>query len=806
MWDFGSSMAMSPNRGFPMTSTANPQAFALQLPTASSFSQSQPIVVPSPHYVQAPIHPLSHSIATPLFHHHSQAISPCREVRPPIYPIAGPLITQAPPPPSLLAAMPLSAKQPRDDSRTAALNSSLPLRYSPSEAKMCEEHYIATRKATTKGTDKQGDRKTKKMKGAGRDIGKHIQHVHFCAGCGRVRSKRYQKEHPLKRGQIPDRDYCTKCQREAVLAESDDADDTDVNVSHNETRADILEADHRVQNATEYHQTPTVTTNVSCTDCSKERYGKKACGSRKKNKSGCFSSSSSILTDSTVAEGYTMLPPSVSSAGESDVGVTASARGPKTGQHKCRRSKSLVGETAQKVDSSVPPLSPDASRENKEAILNNDTRMENSNPAANTEGDEPNIYANSACAPSKTPFENHSRFSQQPSPEVLPKTRPKISPQSVSDRPEVTPLYYDGHDEMNTSMYTDHYHRSIDRETQAPQATYSDDHYRNSRNKQPTNGFCKSVHEYNHPCESMKNSHVYEPQARAYATPRYEQPAVESEVSQRERSHRRRVRRHQDGGRAYRHEHGEGHMENAMGPETPCDPDYVSGWDLPPTPIDLSHAYQTTDPYFMGETWDANQGGEEELGQGYEFMAEEDLISAAKFFDDMTGPFCDSGTSSFPMPKSMTRTEISIESCYSRRGADGSTLPPAAYELYESSELDSTADKEESQAKTLEFSSKVDRDEKTARRTGSGASSTYYHRQKPRERQSESSLKLREENPCYSDERETGSSLDLSPRDPASSTIAHTGHSLEGLLPDLSDHAKLAVIGKRRRVRQLLGL
>jgi hypothetical protein len=38
---------------------------------------------------------------------------------------------------------------------------------------------------------------------------------HTCANCGRIRSKRYYAEHPIKPGEIPIQEFCRKCQKDA---------------------------------------------------------------------------------------------------------------------------------------------------------------------------------------------------------------------------------------------------------------------------------------------------------------------------------------------------------------------------------------------------------------------------------------------------------------------------------------------------------------------------------------------------------------------------------------------------------------
>ena len=51
-------------------------------------------------------------------------------------------------------------------------------------------------------------------------IGKRIRHYHICAGCGKRRSREYQKRHPLRRGERPTPAYCTRCIRDANYSDT----------------------------------------------------------------------------------------------------------------------------------------------------------------------------------------------------------------------------------------------------------------------------------------------------------------------------------------------------------------------------------------------------------------------------------------------------------------------------------------------------------------------------------------------------------------------------------------------------------
>ena len=70
------------------------------------------------------------------------------------------------------------------------------------------------------GPPKQSHEKVKTNKDI-RQLSKRIRHVHVCAGCGKKRSLRYHKEHPLKRGEVPPLNYCDRC---VEYAEDTDCD------------------------------------------------------------------------------------------------------------------------------------------------------------------------------------------------------------------------------------------------------------------------------------------------------------------------------------------------------------------------------------------------------------------------------------------------------------------------------------------------------------------------------------------------------------------------------------------------------
>lgn len=184
--------------------------------------RQSPGVAPTTQYVQPPVYmaPQSTALHSHFQPHQYTALYP--EPKSSAFPISGSVQIPFP-------AFPLSPATPTtppanlspDESSKAASSSTA--RFIPSEAKEFEEHYSATMKSQAQGTRIDED---KKEKGAIsiEEISKYIQHVHICAACGKKRSRGYQRAHPLKRGEIPTRDYCRKCLHHA-LKDKDTTDD-----------------------------------------------------------------------------------------------------------------------------------------------------------------------------------------------------------------------------------------------------------------------------------------------------------------------------------------------------------------------------------------------------------------------------------------------------------------------------------------------------------------------------------------------------------------------------------------------------
>lgn len=59
---------------------------------------------------------------------------------------------------------------------------------------------------------------------------------HICADCGRLRSRKYQHEHPLKPGEIPTPAFCKRCQKDAMSTEESEDSVKNSKKQHNKTK------------------------------------------------------------------------------------------------------------------------------------------------------------------------------------------------------------------------------------------------------------------------------------------------------------------------------------------------------------------------------------------------------------------------------------------------------------------------------------------------------------------------------------------------------------------------------------------
>ncbi len=79
---------------------------------------------------------------------------------------------------------------------------------------------------------------------------------HVCGDCGRIRSRKYHHENPIKPGETPAIDFCRKCQRDASVTSSDhsDRDSKDEKKGNGEKKDDKKREKKKSCNLSKKHQ------------------------------------------------------------------------------------------------------------------------------------------------------------------------------------------------------------------------------------------------------------------------------------------------------------------------------------------------------------------------------------------------------------------------------------------------------------------------------------------------------------------------------------------------------------------------
>ncbi|KAI0829993.1 hypothetical protein F5Y06DRAFT_307989 [Hypoxylon sp. FL0890] len=805
--NFGNSLPTTPN--VPVTPNAGSQGFAVQTPNTGSILWIQPVTPTPPghHYVQASVLPVSQPSSIPLYVQQSQSTVQQPVVISPTYPISGPVSGPASLPASQLTYQKFPPGQLRSGGSTGALNK--PVRFSPNEARKCEEHYNAALKAGAQGTNGSTSKVKNKKENEAEDqrsIGKHIQHINHCAGCGRVRSKAYQRAHPLERGQIPEPAYCAKCLRDAASMESDEIDNASVAQSASEGAVSTTDTDVP-------HSPPSKKKELK----SRSTSGK--LGSKRPRRPSLLPS---VLSDSTVSEHHPSPPTPVSSTGQSDSRGSASIMNSRAENRK-GQPMSSVKDGSHETNGKEPASRPDASRrsrrisrsEEKGPVLKNDIRVASFSSAANLNEDkltgtaqvrEPNdsrgdVY--NATSP-KVPTGGRSRTPQprfpEPSLEVKPTPKPKASVQSVSDYSEETGCPdYKIRGEAPKVVGDDHSHANSSRAARETPKTFSSEAH-------DTNPWSKKQNRRVHGWAdtywpTREDRRIYEQQqtpAHTEAGP--EQPIRDPEPDRRRHSNRRRVRRHQDRTATPHHGARDSEMDRATDtePDTPDDPNYTFKWDLPPTPTDISHASRASNPYFMGHYWRSSENMSD-VERDAEELAEQYQAAAGKHFSGMANPFGSSSPSQFSIRTFVTRTQLSVKACDPNEGPNPNIPNTTMFELAESSDGSEAVDPKRS-VKGLEFSGEDDLNRKAAARTRGRTASTNRATQGRRGDRSESSKKASEKKAHQSGVKGSSSSSNQVSPNADSSLVVHTGHSMENLRS--GDQANSSVQGRRRRIRR----
>ncbi|KAI2616611.1 hypothetical protein GGR54DRAFT_609900 [Hypoxylon sp. NC1633] len=636
---------MSPNRVIPTSPSTNPQLYAVQLTGPCSPTHAQHPVFLAPRSVSMPL---------PLSQH--QFTAPYPELKSPtsplFTPVAGPIS------PLLLSPVSIEGMTPQGNGGgIAAMNS--PLRFSPDEAKKCEEHYSeSVKKQIKEATRGMVDKACQHM-------GKRIRHVHICAGCGKKRPEEYQKAHPLKRGQIPERNYCDSCLHDASATERSDTDDTS-------------EANHA-------EEAPGNTPNGT-------QKGSKNYFDRKlTNKSKRFGLLSNILPRPVTSEDHPEQSDSPSSANESEIKVSATTRvaGRKVKQRRRRHPPPSGEEDARINEGNVP--SPELgepvhhqgihSRDGKQPTPKDELHTEQSSPMAHSKrgvleeiisGTQPYHSAgktqgkDTGSASEAAATQKRSGLPRLFSSKAAPKTKPDICAKTVPGTLGAAVLVDEAGNNQPEAVNRANKYPGPRNEVQSAADAY--DAYDSSFSaEQPAGDARHTRHEYKYTQErKLRDRGHSQLRTRPHENSRSEQPVRDTQASQRGCSGCRRVQRPRADERA------QGTQEEHRG---------------------AVRSNESATPYNVRHNTDDGRGGSREetdkVEENTQSLDESNLAASAEFFNDFTGAGGGSDTTPFSIPSFVTGTQPSEVSHNSHQRLDENVA--IAYEQAEALITDQVA-------------------------------------------------------------------------------------------------------------------
>ncbi|KAI1467398.1 uncharacterized protein F4812DRAFT_471481 [Daldinia caldariorum] len=716
-------LTMDPIRGPPVVLPTYPGGYTTtQLPDYGGLrslgQRKSPGVATAPQYVLNPIHMAPWPNSTPSCIQPRQYTSLFPVSQSPAFTLFG--STQAP-----LPAYPLtpvtpmtpttpSSSLPHGGSSKAASSSTV--KFSPREAEKFEEHYTSTVNPSAQETNTI---KAKGNKGATamEDI-----------ACGKKRSRGYQREHPLKRGQIPDRDYCHKCLRHTTPAKY---------VSR-----------EGIMRRTGYETADSISDD--------KPMDAKTWRSRKLKRRAARTNLASKISSQQATRG--------DDAGLPFVSAPIPILNPRKYRSRNRRAASKK-EPLNKDDTDPFVSELEVSRAHRKRPLkenNNSTSMS----AVRT-----NDPRETGDLESKKLAEPFSEFSQHDSSgnasansieipsqvttrgrRVVSETVPEVRTRGVPTLSEAGSLKSDTQDNMYKKMDEDFERLSFHDGVKEFKKRYSNLNLNNSFIEQPV----EKTHDL----------------AEKYKTTRERKPEM----------HRQTGEQYYSG--AIQESHGSTSHTAEAEPETPHTP----MWPSTPNSTEMPYAGAASIPIFTDDYWGVGEEDDNRDENNARELAEEELASAGKLFDDYASAHWGSSrtASVFAPPAFVTRTEISVESLRSGEGQNRATADTSTvtYRLADTSDTGEDVDWRRPTG-TTGTSRKNNRD-----RARKWMPPTYYDTwQRPDQSIGQNASKKQPNNNIYHfDERESSSSLDPLPPDPVSSVVGHTGHSTEDMPPSMFDY------------------
>ncbi|KAI1636591.1 hypothetical protein F4809DRAFT_608812 [Biscogniauxia mediterranea] len=511
-------------------------------------------------------------------------------------------------------------------------------------------------------------------------ISRRIRHFHICAGCGKKRSKEYQRAHPLKRGEIPEPDYCHRCIRDAIISDT-------------ESLSSLTADDASFIQFSKEAPVPRPSTDESrAAESGQYAHEKARRGPRWIKKSRRLNMLSGMLSSVTNSKVRLNSTASFSSAEESrsrasslvpNLEVTTRAlkrSGASSHPNDNRSRESMVLPEAstpirsshETVNKTVPNLSKPTSRE-----------MSSSPTVSHSRGRpvEKKMFepVTSSISSRSHGMKGVAKTSQQNSRQDIPRVARQMESHVSSKAPSVAPR------RMSPIV-------PVGNSSQVPSKVSSAGTDRKS--KLPAKGIKSddaprlSPVEYKQPSFRNEASEV----AANMSAARHEtrdnmdnqrapsQPIIETQPqSPKENSPREEFIPFPDANTESRFRNWEDTYFPM--PDSPPDFKYTSKWGEPHTPSDPPHGGAAF-PCFIRDSWSYSQS---DIEREAEEMAEQDLAAAGKLFGDFGSSWGGSGTSCFPIPSSLTRSMISIESCDSNEYRNDRNV---AYEMAEASDAE----------------------------------------------------------------------------------------------------------------------
>ncbi|KAI8956660.1 hypothetical protein F5Y11DRAFT_342339 [Daldinia sp. FL1419] len=777
-------VTMTPTPRLPSVSPSNPPIYAMRLSDyggVQSLGQTKPLAaVSAVQHVQSPIFMTPQANSTRPYPQPSQYTV--------LYPKSIPLAFSTPGSgqamPSAAPLVPVTPTRPatnlqQNESSRAASNNTV--RFSPREAKDFELHYSTTTEARAEGKRDRGGKK-EKTRIVVEEIGKYMQHIHFCAACGNRRSRGYQREHPLEIGQIPAPGYCRKCVRRATLKSKYGED---IDTTGDDTR--------QCARCTSYETTGTVTDDKPVDAKSWRNH-------KLKRRPARLILSPTISSHKAVRRNHVEAPLSTSSE-ESDFSISPPM--PIQSPRKYHRQGG-------------PPISPDEKYSTKFEISRNrqnrlsekklESTLKNVAPTKGsgtktrygprgTKGSvirsgrrrvPRDVYEDRIEAPPQAtiPLKRRTRVPRPNATKAVSEVVPRFMPRAIPTFSEAVYSNREARDETYEDLDERFGRLSFLSKIQEPKRN----HYTLNR-KSPLRA--RDLTEYKPIHEKQSNSRL--------SVQEQHTSAMMTDTKQRNGGLRPSLREYSSYPQMTRSEvnteTGKKSQEH-FGYTAEAEPDTPDTPTLPPTPQSpqspgLPYTTTASVPLFTDEYWGIDKDWIEKSAQD---LVEEELVADSKLFDDLAGGnWAEPSINPLFSPDFATRTEISVESLLSGEEQNGAFAGASTVNFQLADTSETGDDGQKGRLRKLSTSNK------------NGNSHTHNLRLQPhrdtwqRSGQSnppEPSKKQPRSGVYSSYEGESGSGFSLLPPDPASSVAGQTGHSMEDTSLGIFDYHEPPTSGK----------